>query len=86
MHGRLQDRPRGALHEPERPVWSRCLLEGDYGALRTRVLTEIGPDADLARKGANGGWKFTAWAPRGQLRTGISGIGGDPDRARPAPA
>jgi hypothetical protein len=44
---------------------SRCFLKGNYGAVRTVVLTEIGPDADFAPKGPRGGFRWTDWAARG---------------------
>jgi hypothetical protein len=44
---------------------STCFHRGDYGAVRTEVLTEIGADADFAPKGPNGGVKWTDWAARG---------------------
>jgi hypothetical protein len=47
-------------------VPSRCLYEGDYGAVRTKVLTEIGPDADLAPNNASGeGFPWSEYAARG---------------------
>ncbi len=44
---------------------SRCFRGGDYGAIRVRVLTEIGSDADLAPKGPRGQWAWTPWVSRG---------------------
>ncbi|MGH3336602.1 MAG: hypothetical protein ACRDOZ_12325 [Nocardioides sp.] len=44
---------------------SRCFRGGDYGAVRTKVLTEIGADADLAPNGPKGGFAWTDWAARG---------------------
>jgi hypothetical protein len=44
---------------------SRCFRGGDYGAVRTKVLTEIGADADLAPNGPRGGFAWTDWAARG---------------------
>ena len=44
---------------------SRCFREGDYGAVRAKVITEIGMDADLAPKNAAGAWTWTPWADRG---------------------
>lgn len=46
-------------------VPSRCLRGGNYGALKVRVLTEIGQDADLAPKTAAGAWRWTRLVPRG---------------------
>ena len=48
-------------------VPSRCLFdEGDYGAVRTKVLTEIGPDTDLAPNNPNGqGFPYSAYVARG---------------------
>lgn len=46
-------------------VPSRCLRGGNYGALKVRVLTEIGQDADLAPKSADGAWRWTRLVPRG---------------------
>jgi hypothetical protein len=46
-------------------VPSRCLRGGNYGALKVRVLTEIGQDADLAPKTAEGAWRWTRLVPRG---------------------
>jgi hypothetical protein len=44
---------------------SRCFHSGNYGAVRTKVLTEIGADADLAPNGPRGGFPWTDWAARG---------------------
>jgi hypothetical protein len=44
---------------------ARCFHEGNYGAVRTKVLTEIGADADLAPNGPRGGFAWTDWAARG---------------------
>jgi hypothetical protein len=44
---------------------SSCFRNGNYGAVRTKVLTEIGADADLAPKGPRGGFLWTDWAARG---------------------
>jgi hypothetical protein len=44
---------------------SRCFQRGNYGAVRTKVLTEIGADADLAPNGPRGGFPWTDWAARG---------------------
>ena len=44
---------------------SRCFDKGNYGALRTVVLTEIGADADFAPKGPRGGFAWTDWVARG---------------------
>jgi hypothetical protein len=47
-------------------VPSRCLFGGDYGAVRTKVLTEIGPDTDLAPNNASGGgFPWSAYVARG---------------------
>ena len=49
---------------------STCFRAGDYGAVRTRIITEIGSDADVAperRGGSDGGlhWARSAWTARG---------------------
>jgi len=46
---------------------SRCLADGDYGAVRVRTITEIngGDDADLAPNGPAGRWFWTEWISRG---------------------
>ena len=44
---------------------SRCFREGDYGAVRVKVITEIGSDADFAPKDADGDWRWTDWISRG---------------------
>ena len=44
---------------------SRCFREGDYGAVRVKVITEIGSDADLAPKDADGDWRWTDHVSRG---------------------
>jgi hypothetical protein len=44
---------------------SSCFQNGNYGAVRIKVLTEIGADADLAPKGPRGGFRWTDWAARG---------------------
>jgi hypothetical protein len=47
---------------------SRCLDDGDYGAVRFKVLTEIGSDADLMpdQTGANGNvFPWSPWVARG---------------------
>jgi hypothetical protein len=44
---------------------SSCFRGGNYGALRSKVLTEIGADADLAPNGPKGGFAWTDWAARG---------------------
>ena len=44
---------------------SLCFRGGDFGAVRTKVLTEIGADADLAPNGPRGGFVWTRWAARG---------------------
>lgn len=44
---------------------SRCFLGGDYGAVKIKVITEIGSDADLAPKDASGDWSWTGWVARG---------------------
>jgi hypothetical protein len=46
-------------------VPSHCLLDGDYGAVKTKVITEIGSDADLAPKDESGNWRWTGWVSRG---------------------
>jgi hypothetical protein len=46
-------------------VPSRCLHDGDYGAVKIRAITEIGGDADLAPKNPKGNWRWTDWASRG---------------------
>ncbi|WP_395691292.1 hypothetical protein [Nocardioides sp.] len=43
---------------------SRCLRHGGYGALRARVITEIGSDADLAPNRPDGSWTWTRWVRR----------------------
>ena len=45
---------------------SKCYLDGDYGALRTRFFTEVGADNDFAPNGNNGGrWRWSDWIARG---------------------
>ena len=49
---------------------SKCFQGGDYGAVRTRIITEIGSDADLAPKapGSSDGelrWAWSDWTDRG---------------------
>ena len=44
---------------------SRCLVDGDYGAVKAKVITEIGSDADLAPKDDAGRWRWTDWVARG---------------------
>jgi len=47
---------------------SRCLAEGNYGAIRFAVLTEPakgGGDVDCAPERANGDISHSAWIPRG---------------------
>ena len=44
---------------------SGCYQDGDYGAVRAKVITEIGSDADFAPKSANGSWVYSAYAARG---------------------
>jgi hypothetical protein len=44
---------------------SRCYNGGDYGAVRTFILTEIGADADIAPSNAVNDGKWSAWTARG---------------------
>jgi hypothetical protein len=44
---------------------SRCLQDGDYGAIRFSVLTEREADTDLAPERPNGTLRSSAWLPRG---------------------
>ena len=45
---------------------SRCLQDGDYGAIRVTVLTENGSgDADMAPETTNGDFGSSAWVSRG---------------------
>ncbi len=47
---------------------SRCLDDGDYGAVRFKVLTEIGSDTDLMpdTTGASGNvFPWSGWVARG---------------------
>jgi hypothetical protein len=46
-------------------VPSRCFRDGGYGAVRIKVITEIGSDADLAPDGRHGGWRGTPLVSRG---------------------
>jgi hypothetical protein len=46
-------------------VPSRCLDNGNYGALKVKAITEIGSDADVAPKDPKGNWRWTEWASRG---------------------
>jgi hypothetical protein len=46
-------------------VPSRCVDDGNYGALRVKVIFEIGSDADVAPQGPHGGWRYTDWVSRG---------------------
>lgn len=43
---------------------SRCFREGDYGAVKVKVITEIGSDADVAPKDGSGEWRWTDWVSR----------------------
>lgn len=43
-----------------------CLRGGDYGALRTRIITEIGADADLAPSTPRGAWPWSRAVGRGE--------------------
>lgn len=42
-----------------------CLDRGNYGAVRFKVLTEIGPDADLAPESPTGRFMWSEYTPRG---------------------
>lgn len=42
-----------------------CFRGGDYRALRVRVLTEIGSDADLTPENSVGGWRWSRYVARG---------------------
>ncbi len=49
---------------------SRCFEDGDYGAVRTRIITEIGSDADVAPEASGGSdaelqWAWSTWTDRG---------------------
>jgi hypothetical protein len=44
---------------------SGCYQDGDYGAVRAKVIAEIGSDADFAPKSANGRWVYSAYVARG---------------------
>jgi hypothetical protein len=47
---------------------SRCLLAGDYGAVRGQVLIEgrhSGADVDVGPQKPNGDPRYTDWVPRG---------------------
>jgi len=45
---------------------SKCYLGGDYGAIRTRLFTEVVEDNDFAPNGQNGGrWQWSEWISRG---------------------
>ena len=44
---------------------SRCLDDGDYGAIRFAVLTERGADVDFAPETPRGDVSVSAWVPRG---------------------
>jgi hypothetical protein len=44
---------------------SRCFRAGDYGAVRVRVITEIGSDADYTPKNPRGGWAWGSAVGRG---------------------
>jgi hypothetical protein len=46
-------------------VPSQCLEKGNYGAVKAKVITEIGSDADLAPKSPDGSWRWTEWVSRG---------------------
>ena len=54
------DRPVARLRMP-----SRCLADGDYGAVRVSVLTERGSDADYAPGTSEGEIGTSDWVPRG---------------------
>jgi hypothetical protein len=42
-----------------------CFRDGDYRAIRVRVITEIGIDADLAPDGRDGDWPWSRYVARG---------------------
>ncbi|MBD3945593.1 hypothetical protein [Nocardioides ganghwensis] len=42
-----------------------CFRAGDYGAVRVRVITEIGSDADLTPESRTGGWPWSRYVARG---------------------
>ena len=46
---------------------SRCFRGGDFGALKSFMLTEEpgGSDVDFAPESSEGGWHWTDWVPRG---------------------
>ena len=46
---------------------SRCFEDGDYGAVRVRIITEVngGEDADLAPTGSKARWLWSDWISRG---------------------
>jgi hypothetical protein len=49
---------------------SDCFRAGNYGAVRTRIITEIGSDADVAPEAPGGSdgdlrWRWSAWTDRG---------------------
>ena len=50
---------------------SKCFEDGDYGAVRFRVITEIGSDADWAPQESADAendtprWAWSDWTPRG---------------------
>ncbi|CAA9360117.1 MAG: hypothetical protein AVDCRST_MAG34-2398 [uncultured Nocardioidaceae bacterium] len=44
---------------------SRCLQDGNYGAVRFAVLTERGGDTDYAPETADGDIGVSGWIPRG---------------------
>jgi hypothetical protein len=44
---------------------SRCMTDGDYGAIKVQALAEIGSDADFAPKTPKGNWGWTDWVSRG---------------------
>jgi hypothetical protein len=44
---------------------SRCITDGDYGAIKVQALAEIGSDADFAPKTPKGNWGWTDWVSRG---------------------
>lgn len=46
-------------------VPARCINGGDYGAVRVRLITEIGSDADLSPGGPRGGWPWSRPVSRG---------------------
>jgi hypothetical protein len=46
---------------------SGCLDNGNYGAVKVKVISEIhhGEDADLAPTDPQGHWRWTDWVSRG---------------------